>query len=378
MKKSLIALAALAAVSAASAQSTATISGSIAFSFQKDLTGVTPESSSGADANAGVASNAVAKGLTVNDATVTVGLSEDLGGGLKAAGSISMEGGFHRGSAMTLADRSLSVSGGFGALTVRNTRSSDQMASIMSPGVAVPDDIYTSSRILPRSAVDTISFTTPALAPGLTTTISYTEANDGNQSVPTTNGSQASLTAGYTNGPIGIGASYKMKPQNATATAATFTTTATTANTWGLLPKATMELSVTYDLGVAKLGYAYDGAERGGAATAVDTSTLGTTALETSAYASREAQVALTKAANAFTVTVPMGAVTFGLNYAKRGSFTTTQVGAKYDFSKRTSFSAGYGTKVAKNADSTVQTALRDSTSGVHGSQYRLRLNHTF
>ena len=38
----------------------------------------------------------------------------------------------------------------------------------------------------------------------------------------------------------------------------------------------------------------------------------------------------------------------------------------------------GTNTKTAKNADSTVQTALRDSTSGVHGSQYRLRLNHTF
>jgi len=196
MKKSLIALAALAAVSAASAQSTATISGSLAFSFQKDLTGVTPESSSGADANAGVASRAVAKGLAVNDATVTVGLTEDLGGGLKAAGSISMEGGFHRGSAMTLADRSLSLSGGFGALTVRNTRSSDQMASIFSAGVAVPDDIYTSSGILSRSANDNISFTTPALAPGLTTTITYSEANDGNQSVATTNGSVTTLTAG--------------------------------------------------------------------------------------------------------------------------------------------------------------------------------------
>jgi len=372
MKKSLIALAALAAVSAASAQSTATISGSIAFSFQKDLTGNTPSG------NTASASSAVAKGLAANDATIAVGVSEDLGGGLKAAGSVAIEGGFHRSSAMVLADRSLSLSGGFGALTVRNTRSSDQMASIFSAGVAVPDDIYTSSGILSRSDVDTISFTTPALAPGLTTTISYTEANNGNQSVSTTNGSQASLTAGYTNGPIGIGATYKMKPQNATAVAATFTSTATTANTWGLLPKATMELSVTYDLGVAKLGYAYDGAQQGGSATAVDTSTLGTTALETTAYASRASAVALSKAANAFSVTVPMGAVTFGFNYAKRDSYTMTQVGAKYDFSKRTSFSAGYGTKVAKNADATVQTALRDSTNGVHGSQYRLRLNHTF
>jgi len=376
MKKSLIALAALAAVSAASAQSTATISGSLAFSFQKDLTGVTPESSSGADANAGVASRAVAKGLAVNDATVTVGLTEDLGGGLKAAGSISMEGGFHRGSAMTLADRSLSLSGGFGALTVRNTRSSDQMASIFSAGVAVPDDIYTSSGILSRSANDNISFTTPALAPGLTTTITYSEANDGNQSVATTNGSVTTLTAGYTNGPIGIGASYKMKPQNATATAATFTTTAATANTWGLLPKANMELSVTYDLGVAKLGYAYDGAQQGGVATTITTVTDTTGLID--ARASRASAVALSKAASAFSVTVPMGAVTFGFNYAKRDSYTMTQVGAKYDLSKRTSFSAGFGQKTAKNADADVQAALRQVRSGVHGSQYRLRLNHTF
>jgi len=376
MKKSLIALAALAAVTAASAQSTATISGSLAFSFQKDLTGVTPESSSGADANAGVASRAVAKGLAVNDATVTVGLTEDLGGGLKAAGSISMEGGFHRGSAMTLADRSLSLSGGFGALTVRNTRSSDQMASIFSAGVAVPDDIYTSSGILSRSANDNISFTTPALAPGLTTTITYSEANDGNQSVATTNGSVTTLTAGYTNGPIGIGASYKMKPQNATATAATFGTTAATANTWGLLPKANMELSVTYDLGVAKLGYAYDGAQQGGVATTITTVTDTTGLID--ARASRASAVALSKAASAFSVTVPMGAVTFGFNYAKRDSYTMTQVGAKYDLSKRTSFSAGFGQKTAKNADADVQAALRQVRSGVHGSQYRLRLNHTF
>ena len=372
MKKSLIALAALAAVSAASAQSTATISGSLAFVFQKDLTGATPST------NTASGSSAVAKGLVGNDATVTVGLSEDLGGGLKAAGSISMESGFHRGSAFTVADRSLALSGGFGALTVRNTRSSDQMASIFSAGVAVADDIYTSSGILSRSDNDNISFTTPALAPGLTTTITYSEANNGNQSVATTNGSSTTLTAGYTNGPIGVGVSYKMKPQNATATAATFTAAGTTANTWGLLPKANMELSVTYDLGVAKMGFAYDGAQQSGSATAVDTSTLGTTALETSAYASRETAVALSKAASAFSVTVPMGAVTFGLNYAKRGSYTMTQVGAKYDLSKRTSFSAGFGQKTAKNSDATTQTALRDSTSGVHGSQYRLRLNHTF
>jgi predicted porin len=168
-----------------------------------------------------------------------------------------------------------------------------------------------------------------------------------------------------------------MKPQNATATAATFGTTAVAAaGTWGLLPKATMELAVTYDLGVAKLGYAYDGAQQGGAATAITTVTDTNGLID--ARASRASALALSKAANAFSVTVPMGAVTFGFNYAKRDSYTMTQVGAKYDFSKRTSFSAGYGTKVAKNADADVQAALRQVRSGVHGSQYRLRLNHTF
>jgi len=344
MKKSLIALAALAAVTAASAQSTATISGSLAFSFQKDLTGTTPGSS--LDANAASGASAVGKGFAANDATVNFGLSEDLGGGLKAAGSISMEAGFHRGSAMTLADRSLSLTGGFGALALRNTRPSDQLASIMSAGVVVADGIYDTSGILDRgTAIDTITYTTPGLAPGLTTTITYVESNNGNQVIPTTNGSQAVLTAGYTNGPIGLGVSYKMKPQNATATAATFTATAATANTWGLLPKANMELSVTYDLGVAKLGYAYDGATAGGSATAVATGTLTDANGLTAAYASRATAIASTKAASAFSVTVPMGDVTFGFNYAKRDSYTNTAVGAVYALSKRTSFSAALGQK---------------------------------
>jgi len=346
------------------------------------LTGATPGSSSSLDANAATSSKTFAKGLAISDANLNLAVTEDLGGGLKAQASYLLETGFHRGAAVTRADSSISLGGGFGSVAVRNTRNSDQLSGIMSAAVNLPDGIYDSTGILSRSSIDTASYTSNEIIPGLRASLTYVEANDGNQSVTSVNGSQNVLGASYTAGPLTVGAAYKMKPKDATAVAATFTSTATTANTWGLKPKANAELSVSYNLGFATVAYAYDGATSEGTATAADTTTLGTAALDAAAIASRAVALAGNKAANGLSVTVPMGAVSLGLNYAKRGDFTYTGVGATYAFSKRTSLSFATGTKSAKDADAAVQTALRDSSAGnvvgVHGSQYRIALKHTF
>jgi len=367
MKKSLIALAALAAVTAASAQSTVTLSGTFRFAQQKDLS--TAYNSATSNKNivqlGGNGTNTVTPtlavftregtGLSVTDANLKLAAVEDLGGGMKASFDYLLETAAFRGAAVTRADSGMGLSGGFGAIALRNTRGSDLLASIGSSAINLPDGLYDNSGILSRGAIDTLSYTAPAIG-GVTTSLTYVENNDGAINLAGTNAVPANtsiyvLGAAWANGPLSIMGAYKTAPQNKTAAS-------------GLTPKANVELAVSYDLGVAKVSYAYDGATASGTAAADIGSGAGTnlSAAENTAIAK-----ATTKAAQGFSVTVPMGAVTVGFNYFKRDVAVYTEIGAKYDFSKRTSFAAGYGTK----------SGLTE-TAGYKGNQYRVGLTHLF
>jgi hypothetical protein len=364
MKKSLIALAALAAVTAASAQSTVTLSGTYRFAYQKDLS--TSYNSATANTNfaqlggssASTSATAVREGksFTVTDANLKLAAVEDLGGGLKASFDYLLETGAFRGAAVTRADSGIGVSGGFGAIAMRNTRQSDLIASIGSAAINLPDGLYDNSGILPsRASIDTVSYTSPTIS-GFTGSITYVELNDGAINLAGTNAVPANtsvyvLGGAYANGPLMVTAAYKMAPADKTATT-------------GITPKANVELAVTYDLGVAKVAFAHDGASAEGTSSA-GISSSGLTPL--SALENQAIANAQTKAGNGFSVTVPLGAVTVGMNYFKRDVVKLTEFGVSYAFSKRTSAGFATGTK----------SGLTE-TQGFKGTQYRAGLTHTF
>jgi hypothetical protein len=278
-------------VTAASAQSTVTLSGTYRFAYQKDLS--TAYSSATANTNiqqlggSGSANpttrdvNATrdGKGLAVTDANLKLAAVEDLGGGLKASFDYLLETGAFRGAAVTRADSGIGVSGGFGAIAMRNTRNSDLIASIGSPAINLPDGLYDNSGIISRGAIDTVSYTSPTIS-GFTGSITYVELNDGAINLAGTNAVPANTSA--------------------------------------------------YVLG--------------------------------GAYANAQ-----TKAGNGFSVTVPLGAVTVGMNYFKRDVIKLTEFGVSYAFSKRTSAGFSTGTK----------SGLTE-TQGYKGTQYRAGLTHTF
>ncbi|MCF8152987.1 MAG: porin [Rhodoferax sp.] len=327
MKKSLIALAALAAVTAASAQSTVTISGAYAFSYQKDLTNTTANgtlltvnSATGAASAAAADSTVDAKGLANTSAEIKLAGVEDLGGGLKASFDMTWESGNFRGAPITRADSGMAVSGGFGTIAIRQTRSGDQLGDIASSAISLPDGYYES--ITTRPAVDMVQFTAPAIS-GLTASVAYVEGNDGGISVPTTNAKSVNvLGVGYTNGPVSAGYALKSHALNSGST----------------VKKNQSEFKVSYNAGFATVAYGWD-----------DKTTTDSTA----------------KAASGFAVTAPMGAITLGAHRFTRGDVKMTEFGAKYDLSKRTAITVAQGT-------------MKGLATGKNGTQSRIRLAHSF
>jgi hypothetical protein len=354
-------------VTAASAQSTVTLSGTYRFAYQKDLStaynsatsnkNIQQLGGSGTTDPTTAANNATreGKGWAVTDANLKLAAVEDLGGGLKASFDYLLETGAFRGAAVTRADSGIGVSGGFGAIAMRNTRNSDLIASIGSAAINLPDGLYDNSGIISRGAIDTVSYTSPTIS-GFTGSITYVELNDGAINLAGTNAVPANTSAyvlggAYANGPLMVTAAYKTAPADKTATT-------------GITPKANVELAVTYDLGVAKVAFAHDGASaEGTSSAAAGTANL----INLSQAEARAIANAQTKAGNGFSVTVPLGAVTVGMNYFKRDVIKLTEFGVSYAFSKRTSAGFSTGTK----------SGLTE-TQGYKGTQYRAGLTHTF
>jgi predicted porin len=335
MKKTLIALAALAATGAF-AQSTANITGIIGFGHQQ----------------ARSASNN-GSGFTNTDIGVTVAASEDLGGGLRASGSVTFDsnnGTFGRSNGndntLNVRNKSIALSGGFGSISLANTRSGDLLTRGMVAPTALPDGMYDSSGIIARVPVDVVTFTLPAMS-GFAPYAQYVESLNaatglgGDGGVD--KGNRAYVVGGnYSAGPLALGVAYKMG-KNAGAANTPF--------------KNNLEAFATYDLGVARVGLGFD-----------------------------QKRSNNEDAAISFGVAVPMGALTLGANFASRkGPLSTTAVStkntvtelvAKYDLSRRTFVHLSWGDQ---SADATVTaTGLPVTTNGVDGKQHRLGLVHTF
>jgi predicted porin len=343
-------------VTAASAQSTVTISGLVRAGFQKDisLTADNPaliKATSATNAGKGAAVKS-GKGLSTHDININFAAVEDLGGGLKASFFQNLETDPQRGAALTRADSGMDLAGGFGTIAYRNTRNSDLIAGIGSSAISLADGLYHNTGIVTRGSIDTLSYTSFPIMPGLNASVTYVEANDGQINIPTANNAAYVLGASYTQGPLVVRAAFKMKP-------------AKLATVDGLTPKDNLELAVIYDLGFARVGFAHDAASASGASTAVASSGPSGGTL-TAAQAQTLANLQ-TKAANGFSVHVPMGAVSFGLGMYTRGDQKVTDYSVRYDLSKRTYLSASGGKK----------SGLFDA-DGYQGSQYRVAMSHTF
>jgi len=306
MKKTLIALAALAATSAF-AQSSVTLSGVVGYGYQSGTTAVGN------------------KGFTNTDMTFALGVTEDLGGGLKVSAATNFDTtGSTFASNVLRRNSSLGLSGDFGTVSIINTRSSDLLTSAMVAPSYLPDGMYDGSGVIARAAVDVFQYTLPAFG-GFTPYVQYVEtATDGN----TTPVAKVTVVgATYVNGPLRVGANYK----------------STTGLPAGAI-KGNAEAFATYDLGFALVGVGYDGKMN---ATGVG---------ETDVVAANAG-----KGASSFGLSVPLGALTVGANYAARGDADVAEFAAKYDLSKRTSARFSFG-----------------SQSVDARSQYRLALVHTF
>jgi len=309
MKKSLIALAALAAVSAASAQSTATISGTYGAGYQS-FYNTTASSTSGSTATS------TNKGFTQTDASVAVGVSEDLGGGLRAAASVQFAQNPLRGNGVTKEDSSLSLSGAFGTVAYANTRSSNTAIGSQVFASWMPvTSFYSSGNVDSRVDVDNFSYTTPELIKGLKVGYTFTETTEG---VPTSAGKVNTFSATYSDGPLAAAVAYKS--YNASAAGSNMSNRS--------------EMFVTYDAGIAKVGAGFG-------------SKLTSTGSALTAYG----------------VSVPMGAITLGVNGASRGSLNFYEAGVVYALSKRTSANIMIGNfEGGDNA----------------GNQSRVGIKHTF
>jgi hypothetical protein len=272
---------------------------------------------------------------SVDDAFLKFSASEDLGNGLKASGYFSVEGMNNRGrtDAVTTAtgssangdafvkngptntDSAISLSGGFGSIAVTNTRSTNLAASGNVFGASASKGFY--DTVASRPDVQVVSYTSPALIPGLN--VSLGQALVGNTAT-----SQAAkigiVGVSYSAGPLSLGV--QQKSYNTAALASGDEDTQT-------------EGFLTYDAGVAKVGLGYGS----------KTTTTG-------------------KAVNSFGISVPMGAITLGADYAKRDAAEFTNYGVRYAFSKRTALHLTAGK---------YQTTATNSKN-----QSRIRISHAF
>ncbi|UFS56196.1 porin [Comamonadaceae bacterium M7527] len=318
MKKTLIALATVAVAGAASAQ--VTLSGKLAYGWET------------ASNPAGVTTS---KGLKVTDGNFTLAATEDLGGGLKMAAKMDIQS-RGRGTDIAGRDASLTLTGGFGALTIGAVEAANGILDLGGAGAPVIglDDnnpvligtvtAATQNKAVLDSAtnVDVLAYALP-VGNGLTLTVKRTDANK------TGEGSNPGTT---------YGAEY-----------AAGALSAKLDRTSAALVKRT-RVSASYDLGMATIGYGYQTVK----ATTDGLASVG-------AGTNKQTLVG---------VAVPMDAWTFGVNYGTNKNTTTgldnkgTDLGVSYALSKRTTF-------YVQNQRVKVGTNAASKTT-------RVKLMHTF
>ena len=356
MKKTLIALAVLATAGTAFAQSTVYLTGLVGAAAQSfDSFGSSRQ-----------------RGISLTDATIKVGVTEDLGSGLKAAANIqfdsigsSSDATFGKG--LLRRNTSVSLTGGFGQVSFTNTRSGNLLTKGMVAPANLYNGIYDGSLVVTRGAVDALTY--GAQFGDFTGSVQYVEAGatapgvtpsrtlDGEWNAKVKVGV---LNAGYAKGPIAAGVALKGYSFRANQDA-----TYVALGLGHIARKNRVEAFATYDFGMAKIGLGYDGKNVG----TPEGSPLGEVAGDQFAAIRTPGTAQYVRfnnaAAYSIGVSAPFGPVTVGANYAKRDIAKLTEVVADYALSKRTSLNASLGR----------QTANVGTDSG---NQYRLGVYHSF
>jgi hypothetical protein len=329
MKKTLIALAAVAVTTGAMAQ--ATISGKFGYTYQANT-----------DA-AGVKST----GMAVSDGDVNFSASEDLGAGLKASVfmGIRLRGREVNSDGATdgigARDSTLTLTGGFGSLTVGSVAAGSGIASRGTAG-APGEGLDDNGEILDAevNGVDLLQYTTPSFG-GASVYVQVVDSI-GN---PGAGGTETTSTVLSANA---IGVNYSAGPISASVDTTSYSAHAAAVTTAAYgQAEDRVRLSASYDLGVAKVGF---GMQTKGYVLAENTQTV-------------------------YGVSVPMGALTLGVAYGKNSTKikatglstdnTGINWGANYALSKRTNVQLSY--RVIDTAASTTDT-----------KSTRVRLMHSF
>jgi len=356
MKKSLIALAALAATGAF-AQSTVTLSGILDVGF-KNVN----------KAAVGAAKNSVTAG---NNNRVAFGVTEDLGGGLKAMANAQMrfdptsgttEGGNTR--PLFQGETRVGLAGGFGtvtlgrgltALQLPNGGNSDPWGVTTVAGSVYAAGFATDYAAGGEGRIDqAIWYTAPTFG-GLTLSASMSPKKVVTAGVSKTH---QSINATFANGPLVVGLGNERNRANDTIT----------------------QVYGNYDLGMAKLFGSYAVIDGG---TAAEQAAVGAFSAPASAVNSGNGAVkgvAADGQIKNWTVgaTVPMGAATIRVGYsgwngngaAGQKDDTKFGIGVKYDLSKRTFVYSDIASQTRKNntgiaADGKDNSTLRSFDLGI-------------
>lgn len=271
-----------------------------------------------------------------------------MGGGLRASADMAIQTG-GRDIAAGNRDGKIVLSGGFGTFQIGSTDAGNGIYALGSAGAPV---IGLDSLIIPDSGnIDFVSYTTPAFNGFnfrvLATDKSGTNAGDDhdlNLGMGSTAALQDSVVYGltYTAGPLRVAADITNYGNNSIAASTARATDRT-------------RLSASYDFGIARVGAGYETRDAKATSTAATVKTKDTLV----------------------GVSVPMGAFTFGLNYAKSSTAGEaydkkgTDIGVRYDLSKRTFIALQHQKVKGVNLEGAAAAANK-------GSITRLQVSHAF
>lgn len=327
MKKTLIALAVLAASGATFAQ--ATITGNFTFGYAQTSGGGNPTTA----------------GIGTDTAAVQFNASEDLGGGLKAEAKVSIANAA-RGSAVTGEDAFVSLTGGFGKLSMGQVESANGLLAIGSSGAS---GYGLDGKVLSaNSNLDFVGYGVP-LSSALTLGVTYTDRGSAGGNTGLGVGSTGAVNGDLQNS-LTVGVTYNGGPL---AAKLDFTNFARQNEVASFVNKNRYRLSAGYDFGAARVSAGYSNLSADVAAVATtDTETL-------------------------VGIKVPVGAVTFGLDYGQRTRTGAQDVngyslGVAYNLSKRTSVSTSYASWKQFAAGNAAAAAV-EAQSG-----FRVFMSHSF
>ena len=308
MKKSLIALAVLAASGASFAQ--VSITGNLTAGFQSSNVPIGSITTTGTIAG----TDASTSGFGVDTAEIVFSAKEDLGGGMSIAYKATVNLGEYDAGAKA-DDQSLTLTTPMGALSLLTYKPGQWVVGTAGSGTWYGLD---GRSVAARAKRDGYAFTIPVMA-GLAVTAAFTEPA-GSTGEGVGNAGQSgqgvyNFGAKYSAGPVVLSGAF-LSLSNAGTSDATKDTA--------------IRLGGTYDLGVAKVGAAYEGVKLSGGGTNTET------AFALTAPLAANLSIAATYASTALTST-------FAPFAGAAGTRNGYQVQAQYNLSKTTYIIGSYG-----------------------------------